>query len=605
MTTKTGKFAIALTIFVIIAIFAIPNLLSTAFVKQRIADQLSQVIGRTVAIDGSSSISIRPYLGVSYDNVIISDPGDVAGKPLVTIDELRAKLGLFAALIGDAELTEVEFIRPNFQLRIDQEGQRNWSLDKGYIGDHIANPDANKTLKLGTIKIEDGILELTDEAKRQSGELTAINGQISWPDSNSAANAQMSAVWHGEIMEFSTSIAEPVAWLRNGKSEISVKFASKPLNLTFDGTSDGAIDQYDGTLALSTPSPKRLTDWIGWRLPAAQKIGGFSATGIASLQKYNLEFPDASVSLEKHRGMGRLQMSLQDDGLFAVNGTLAFETIALPNLQDLLQSTPGTSEEPAKIDLSFLEGLALDVRLSSKIATGAPFEMNNLAAAVIVKDGRASFDIGRVETVGGTVSGSVNLQSQENSVAVSADIVANNTDLAELTQIYKETGVSLQGQGDVAIKLKSIGRNLDGLLLRLNGEGHIRGNEGSLTGLDLPELYKNTIAGSDSVARVSSGTTRYSAINLGYFIANGTAFMRDSYITSDVIGVTLKGRVDLVRSTLALRGRINSTNNAAGDRTEVPFFVGGTAASPLFVPLPTAGRPGSTAPKSEKTTAGQ
>ena len=38
MTSRTGKFAIAVVVFIIIAIFAIPNLLSTSYVKQRIAD---------------------------------------------------------------------------------------------------------------------------------------------------------------------------------------------------------------------------------------------------------------------------------------------------------------------------------------------------------------------------------------------------------------------------------------------------------------------------------------------------------------------------------------------------------------------------------------
>ena len=82
MKTRTGKFAIAVTIFVIIAIFAIPNLLSTTYVKQRIADQLSQLTGRQVSLEGSSSISLRPYLGVSYDNVVISDEADQPGKPM-------------------------------------------------------------------------------------------------------------------------------------------------------------------------------------------------------------------------------------------------------------------------------------------------------------------------------------------------------------------------------------------------------------------------------------------------------------------------------------------------------------------------------------------
>ena len=601
MKTRTGKFAIAVTIFVIVAIFAIPNLLSTTYVKQRIADQLSQLTGRQVSLEGSSSISLRPYLGVSYDNVVISDEADPADKPLIVIDEFKAKLGIFAALFGDAELAEVEFIRPHFQLTIDQSGIRNWSPNKGQIGVSIADEEAKHTLDLGRVRIEDGILELTDERNRQHTKFTAINGQLSWPDSNSSANIQLSSVWRGEIVNLSASVARPMQWLRDGKSEISVKLDSNPLSLSFDGIYDSTTEQFDGSLAVDSPSSTRLSDWVGWQLQAPKKFGSFSISGDVKYQNQSLEFPDATVSLEKHQGTGRLQMMLKGNDLLAVNGTLAFATVELPDLRNLLQSQPNGSTGEAGIDLSFLDGLALDVRLSAETATGAPFAMTNLAAAIIINDGRASFDIGQADAIGGALSGSITLQAQDGATAVSADLVGKNIELEQLTQVYADESVSLQGSGDFEIKLKSVGNTFDDMLLRLNGEGLISGEDGTLNGLDLPELYQSTLAGSGSVARVSSGKTGYQTINLGYFIANGTAFMRDSFLKTESVNVDIRGRIDLVRRTIALRGQIQNAAAQENEATKLPFFVGGTASSPLFVPLPNAIRPQAEAPQQEKS----
>ncbi|MCJ8307897.1 MAG: AsmA family protein [Hyphomicrobiales bacterium] len=608
MTTRTRTFALVAAIFLVVAIFAIPNLLSTTFVKQRVADQLSQLTGRQVALEGDSSISLRPYLGVSYDNVTISDAADAEGKPLIAIDELKAKLGLFAALFGDAELTEIELIRPHFHLRIDQNGHRNWLPEHGQMGAHIADPELGDRLRLGRLRIEDGILELINERDRQTRDLTAINGQFVWLNIADAANAQVSAVWRGEIMEINASFAEPLNLLRNGKSEISIKLDSKPLNLSFDGMAEGANDRFDGALSISSPSPKRLADWIGSQLPAFQKLGETSVSGDVVLEGANLEFPEANIGLEGHEGTGRLQLALREDGLFAVNGTLAFDTIALPQIDQLLQGPTAASTDEnttSKFDLSFVEGLALDVRLSANSASGTPFPVANLAAAAIINDGRASFDIGQAESLGGTISGSINLQSQEDAIALSANLVATAIDLSELTQVYKDTGFSLEGSGDVTINLKSIGQDAAGLMRRLNGEGQMRAIDGTLIGLDLPDLFEESNAGSDAVIRVSSGSTDYSELNLGYFIANGTAFLRDSNLLADAIDVLLKGRVDLVRSTLALRGMIKNSAGETSEMQDLQFFVGGTAASPLFVPLPMTKRSTEPPQQEEKAAADQ
>ena len=92
-----------------------------------------------------------------------------------------------------------------------------------------------------------------------------------------------------------------------------------------------------------------------------------------------------------------------------------------------------------------------------------------------------------------------------------------------------------------------------------------------------------------------------------FFIANGTAILRDSRLVGDSIDVSLKGRIDLVRTTLALRGMIKNklTTAASNDHNDLQFFVGGTASSPLFVPLPMTKRATEVPKEPEKTSQDQ
>lgn len=586
--TRFGKIAAALVFALIVAGLSIPKLLSTTYVKQRIADQLQQLSGRQVELTGSSSISLRPYLGVSYNNVVFSDPDDAEGQPLISIEELKAKLDLFAALFGEAKLSQVEFIRPYFRLRVGQNGQRNWLPDKGLLGEQLADEQTDSSLRLGSLKIEDGIVEYSDEQSRHSWQLTAVNAQVNWPKTDATAKLNMESVWNGEIIGVSASFADPVALLRGGVSTVSVSINSKPLTLTLDGESNSDIGSTIGKFSLNTPSPKRLIDWLGWNLPVAGMVGAFSITGDADFRDDNLEFQEATVSIDEHQGTGRLQLARQEEQIFAITGTLAFKSIELPDLQSLLVPAGDNAEETARLNLSFTDNLALDVRLSSDTATSGSFTMNNLAAAALVRDGSASFDIGAAEALGGTVAGSISLRTLEESIEAAADFSLSDIDLELLTQSYKDNGVSLQGKGNAGFKLKSTGRDLSSLIERLNGEGNIRAKNGELTGLDLPDLLANTEAGSDSVVRVSAGTTSYDDLKLEFFVANGTAFLRDSGLNSSAIDMTLKGRADLVRRSLALRGTIGAPAQQATDMPGLPFFVGGTDTSPLFVPLPAA-----------------
>ncbi|MEL6948183.1 MAG: AsmA family protein, partial [Pseudomonadota bacterium] len=101
-----------LACLMVVVVVAAPLVMSSETVKARIEAQLSDVTGRRVRLAGDSSVSINPYLGVTYFDVTIGQAQGQAGAqgeaaPLVTIEEMRAQLGFLALLRGEITLSRL------------------------------------------------------------------------------------------------------------------------------------------------------------------------------------------------------------------------------------------------------------------------------------------------------------------------------------------------------------------------------------------------------------------------------------------------------------------------------------------------------------------
>ena len=582
---RYGRWIALAGVALVAAIIAIPNLLSTTYVKQQISIQISQLVGRQVSIDGSSSISLRPYLGVSYKDVTISDEFDAKGKPLVAMEGIKARLGLISALFGNAEISELELVRPQFNLRVDQNGHNNWSMDNGLLGAQFNSPGMIGDLQLGTLKIIDGIVELNDEQSRVTRQLTAINGEIFWPSSQSAGKVDLTSVWNGEVATISLSARNPVGFLRGDESPISARIIANPLTLSFDGSVEDHFGKANGTLTLNSPSPKRLADWLGLKISFLENLGPSALSGPVIMENSQLDVSEAELNVEDHEGRGRLQIGLLEPDLLSISGTLAFDSLELPDLSALILVQDASEQVKNNYDPALFDGLALDIRLSAASAMTNPLEMSNLAASVIIRDGQASFDIGQAETMGGVVAGSLALESGEEGLALGADISLNDIALDQLSNLNEDALVSLEGTGVLKVKLKSTGQNARELILKLNGEGSLSGKDGSLIGVDFQEVAAAVGENANSVILLSSNSTEFTELNLGFFFANGTAFLRDSELDNETLKLSLGGRSDLLKQNLALRGTIISKSEVEDEGSARSFFVGGTIGSPFIVPL--------------------
>ncbi len=590
---RFAKIAIALAVLVAIVTIGTPRFLSSDLVKQKVADQLSALTGRTVSLNGSSSVSLSPYLGVAYDNVTFGPDiagGDDASPNFISMDKMRARLGKISALWGDAKLTEVTLVRPRINLRIDENGEPNWLVKSGPLAQRLSlEPgEAPSALSLGTIVIEDGIVDIADARSGTTTSVTGLNGEISWADIDASGSAQLTAVWRGEVVKLDAQAQSPFELMRGGKSDLTASLTAKPLTATFKGSVDTqqkttANGQFNST----SPSLRRLSEWLGRSLPAFESVGSTSLSGQVVATPGNMEFSEARVKLDEHSGTGRLQIAVDENEALSVNGTLAFETLRLPSLLDLATATSQSQTDGTKndsvLDFSFLSGLTLDLRLSAELVVSEPFQLSNLAASAIVREGNAIFDIGQANGLDGTLSGSIALRSNEDRPSVATDLVLTDIDLEEFSSLYGTSIFSLSGRGNAEFKLKTTGFHPKQELLHLNGEGEVTSANGTLHGIDLAKIVdfedKKEDASSDF-----SGTTDYQKLRIGVFISNGIAFMRNSQLEGDNLVARLSGRSDLARRSLALRGQIRRAEEE-NPATTVPFLIGGVASAPLFVPL--------------------
>lgn len=585
MTRMWKIIGVLLAVFVVGAL-ATPKLLSTDYVKQRIASQLSSVTGRTVVLNGDSAIGLYPYLSVTYQDVSIGDTS-ANTEPIVRMDALRAKLSLAAAFWGSARLAELSFIRPIINLKVDKTGAENWRISKGPLAERLATPEGKRPekLALGSISIEQGIVKFNSEPLRRTEQLTDFNGTLNWPSISASANLTASAVWRGEVVSINALTTAPFALIRGGESKLSTKVESKPLTLDFEGVINLYGRTAGGSINLATPSTERISTWLKRPLEALALLGGVELQGDVLVSAQKTEFSNMAISSGGHTGVGRLLLEMTTTDEPRLSGTLAFDTFAFPT-HALVSSSENTDQTArAKNILKNYKGYELDLRLSANRAQLGAHELSNVAASVLVKDGNANVDIGQADVFGGTISASFSLNDTNKipTYATSLDLVGANFE--QLAAVHGTSSYFLTGVGDVKLNLKSTGNSLPEIMLRLNGDAELKSNDGVLNGINLADVISAQPDNSDQIWQSVSGSSPYQTLKLSVSVANGIALFSDSTLVTDTFEASLFGKSDLAERSLALRGRIAAKNSQGAEAKILPFFIGGTTAAPLFVPL--------------------
>ncbi|MGH6980772.1 MAG: AsmA-like C-terminal region-containing protein, partial [Stellaceae bacterium] len=192
----------------------------------------------------------------------------------------------------------------------------------------------------------------------------------------------------------------------------------------------------------------------------------------------------------------------------------------------------------------------IDAELSVT-ADGVKFrkmQIGKSSAAVHLKDGHLTLDIREVALYRGEGKGTVTLDATGATPSVTIAGTASGLDLGPLLRDAGGGG-SISGSASFTVAVTARGDSERALVSAVNGKSSFRVSNGSLQGVDLGGMLKNT----SSSFSGAGGVTSLQRASGSYTIRNGVMTTRDLAVSTSSVDATGAGTITLPSRTLNFR----------------------------------------------------
>lgn len=565
---------------------ALPMFVSTASVKTNMEDVLSSWTGARANIVGDPQISFWPHPVLTLRNVTF-EGGDAATPELLAkADAIAAGFDILAALRGTPVFYDFHLVNPVFKVERRLDGTFNWRR-AGWMADAIADasgkaPSTARNTPIGDIEIVNGTLELTDRVTSSAHRVSAITGSVQWRTPTARLNANLSAVMNGEPVQWSITCDQPLMLLSGQNGSIQMAFSSTPLTFSFDG--NGNISDHPfaiGQLKLKARSASTLEAWAkGQSLPPAP-TGTIALDTNVAMSAQTWKMDNLSLSLDESNATGVLGIAWNRTRGPRIDGTLAFDQLDLAPIVFSAQTAQSGSAVP--LDRTLLKQFSLDLRLSAQEVSYGTAALTDVAAGVMVENGRASIDIGDGTFAGGTISGRIALAGGDTEGG-QLQFALKNADLAPVAASLGLTGPLPLGRGVLSVDL-SADRPLQTLTKDgVSGEIRYSVNDGTVTNFDMPTFERLAAQGrAFNISHATNGSFAFTRADIVATLRKGVAELTRADITGEGRTLSLAGTIPVSSGTLALVGAVRTGEDTT---PSTRFFVDGSWPNPLISPLP-------------------
>jgi AsmA protein len=581
--TKRLAIAVAALIaaaFVVLIGFA--AFLPAALVRDAVKAEIRAVTGLDPVLGDDVSLSLFPSGSVRFHNVRLAN--EAAGEPVVTADELIARLRYFPLLAGHIEIADVTLVRPVIKVAFSAAGESNWS---GLISSlaRALQPHSDRTASFSEIGVQNGTVIVYDGGSDATERLEGVDFQVAWPSISRSFGANGHFSWHNEKVEASLTLSDFLAALTGERSGLKVRLASVPLTLAFDGAaSDEPTLKIQGTLGVEASSLREALRWIGndklpfggfgrFALRAQSDIGG----RVASLSNVNVE-------LDGNSAEGALTISADPHRL--VQGTLAAGALDLtPYVSGIrLQARNERNWNQLPITLDGFNDLNLDLRLSAANIKISSARLGRTAVAATMRDGKLNITVGESQAFGGLAKGNLGLANAAGGVAVTSRMQFADVDLDNcLGQVF---GLhKIEGRGTLTVNLEGTGDSVLAVTHALNGAASLNAGSGALTGINIEQLLRRLerrpLSGSGDFR---SGRTPFDQLAINLKVNQGIVSVDDMRIVGPSVRLAVSGQASVPTRDLDLKGVATLVSSTTTDEFVLPFVVQGPWDDPIMLP---------------------
>ncbi len=602
---------LALLTIVVLAVAGITALYIAGpadLVRDQIVARVKEQTGRDLVINGATSFTFYPSLGVSMSDVSLSAPPDMKAPPLVTIKSLTASVALMPLLQREVEVQEVRLEEPVVNLQVDANGRKSWDFatatpasrlryaqasEPGVVTDAPpapanALPPNIEKLTLGDIRIIRGTVHYTDPRTATMETVSAIDLTIAAPTLDSTATANGTFNYRNEPLELTCEITSPAEFMRSSSGRLVANLKGRPLDVRYDGTARlGAALDLDGNLALSSPSLHRLTAFAQNQKAAASPDRPLAVTGKLTAANNTWTLSGATGALDRTKGTGdiavttgaarpivRANLKFAELDLNALLGlTPTGQSVPAPaaapaakpaapgspqSIEDLLKANPtapgtqvrgfsqssGWSQDP--YNFTTLNLIDADARVSVGRLLYKEIKIGQSLVAVGLKAGVLKAEFSDVQLYGGRGKGLVAIDASDlANPRITMNVALDGVEGLPLLKDAADLDW-LSGKAKITAGVTGLGRNQAAIMNSLGGSADIAIADGAIVGINIPGLLRNV--GQGKLGGLSSSPTEktdFSEMSSSWAINNGVARNSDLKLVGPLIRVTGAGAVKL------------------------------------------------------------
>lgn len=552
-----------------------------------IAKQLSEAFGHGVTVSGRPSVSLFPYLSVSFGplKVAASDPNSA---PLMEIERASGRLSVTSLWEGNPSLRFIALERANMSLVRSKGGQSNWSTARLFAQnwDGPSNKPALRfPIRLRSISFSDSTLIINDEKFNEPEIFTGINATIVGPPRSDSFSAAGTLIWRGELAKFSADLEDPGVMMVGAKTKASVMVDSALLSARFNGDLIWQDKlQGDGSLEADIPSIAKLGEWLGLKGVRALPSEQVRILGDGTFTSEAFDFRPISVRLGDGKADGRLKISKAGHAI-GLSGTLAFDQIALSEV------ALGANERDTLLDDLFdvsRSNASLDLRVSAENALIGAQEARNIALGLLLKDDNLIVNIGAVELAGannvinGKLGGELTIKNAHQSTQLETNLTLSETSFQSLSETF---GVTLPFEGPLSltVEMKTEGNKETEIESAFNAKVSAKLAQGLVKEMAFDEISDLAAADNSALNGIDKRTTYDIGEIQAVVRSDGIMDISKFYLKNQANEFVSSGMIDLVGNSVSLLGAMKKagTQNAEEEgAAAVPFTLGGTISKP-------------------------
>lgn len=538
-----------LAVLLVVAVLALPSLIATEGMEERIERAATDALGRRVTIDGPPELSVFPTaLGVT--GLMVANADGFDAPYLLKVAQADIGVRLLPLLSQRVEITRFDLDAPDINLEATPEGGANWVLTQDQPEEAGPLPD----VRLGTVRIEDGTITYDGGAGRTYA-VTDADLTLRAPSLDDVLEAEGTMLVEGRESRLKAALSTPRSLAEDGAASMTLDATIGENAVTADLTlAEGTA--FGGTLGIRADALRDLMALAGAEAPSGPGFERLALSGEVAGTAERVVFAEGTeVAFDAIEGTGNLTVDLSGDRPSA-SGTVRTGVLDLrPYLPEAPEERPegapfpDWSEEP--IDLSALSAANADLRFAADAIVLPQVRVGPSAAALTLQNGRMVMSLEQMTLYEGTGTGTLTVDTARATPSLAADFALSGVNAAPLAADVARI-TRLAGTGDVTLDLRTAGDSQADFVRNLSGELSTEFADGAIQGVNLGKMARAALG---VVGQLREGGLNLATVaqSLNTITTEARAPGSETDFSSLVVDASIEGGV-VVSRTIALDG---------------------------------------------------